>query len=86
MLKAERYQGREVTVRGWYRRAPVPYVEIREIECEGRTSRSWIPLYYRLSAIALIAIGLLIAIAPDGIWAWFEANCEFFYVSFSRSL
>lgn len=30
--------GREVTARGWYRRSPVPYFELREIECDGETN------------------------------------------------
>lgn len=29
--------GREVSVIGWYRRAPVPYLELRKIVCDGQT-------------------------------------------------
>lgn len=32
VLRAGRYQGKEVRVRGWYRRAPVPFLEIDRLE------------------------------------------------------
>jgi Zn-dependent protease with chaperone function len=32
LLRAERYQGKEVRVSGWFRRAPVPYMEVYRIE------------------------------------------------------
>jgi hypothetical protein len=32
LLRAGRYQGKEVRVRGWYRRAPVPYLQIDRLE------------------------------------------------------
>jgi heat shock protein HtpX len=57
LLKAGGYQGREVVVEGWYRRAPVPYIELRSIEMDGDVTRSWVPLMNKLVAIAVIAIG-----------------------------
>ena len=35
LLKAGTYQGREVTVTGWYRRSPTPFVEIYRVEVDG---------------------------------------------------
>ena len=32
LFRAGQYQGKEVRVTGWYRRAPVPYVEVKHIE------------------------------------------------------
>jgi heat shock protein HtpX len=32
LLRAGRYQGKEVRVRGWFRRAPVPYLELDYLE------------------------------------------------------
>jgi Zn-dependent protease with chaperone function len=32
LLRAGRYQGKEVTVKGWFRRAPTPYLEIYHLE------------------------------------------------------
>ena len=39
LLKAGEYIGRDVEVTGWYRRSPVPYVEIKTIASRGRTRR-----------------------------------------------
>ncbi len=57
LLKAGEYQGREVVVEGWYRRAPVPYIELKSIEMGGDVTRSWVPLMNKLTAIAIIAAG-----------------------------
>ena len=83
LLSAKRYQGREVTVEGWYRRAPVPYVEIKRLTDGEKSIRSWVPVLYRVTAVALLGIGIAVGLMPDALWAWFEANCEFYYVSFS---
>src|SRR5262249_16908562 len=32
LFKAGQYQGKDVRVTGWYRRSPVPYVEVKQIE------------------------------------------------------
>src|SRR5262249_46055916 len=32
LFKAGQYQGKDVRVTGWYRRSPVPYVEVEQIE------------------------------------------------------
>jgi len=82
LLRAERYQGREVTVEGWYRRAPVPYVEIRRLTAGDDTVRSWAPFCYALTAAALLAAGAVIGLTPEAVWAWIDANCEFHFVGF----
>lgn len=41
LLRAGEYVGRQVTVTGWFRRAPVPYLEIKTLEVEGRVLRSY---------------------------------------------
>lgn len=50
--------GQPVTVEGWYRREPTPYVEISKISCEGepelRSSSRWI----QLAVAALASAGL----------------------------
>jgi Zn-dependent protease with chaperone function/Zn-finger nucleic acid-binding protein len=39
LLRAKEYVGEEVTVKGWYRRAPVPYIEIKSMESsEGKSN------------------------------------------------
>ncbi len=80
LLRAGKFNGKEVEVEGWYRRAPVPYLEIKSITCEGRTRRSWVPLVYQLTALALMAAGLVLAAIPGDVSAWFSANCQVYFL------
>ncbi|UCG78890.1 MAG: M48 family metalloprotease [Nitrospirota bacterium] len=57
LLKAGEYQGREVAVEGWYRRSPVPYVEVKAIYSAGELNRSWVPALYKFTAVVLFLIG-----------------------------
>ncbi len=41
LTRAGDFTGREVVVSGWYRRAPVPYLEIREFTIDGQTRRCY---------------------------------------------
>jgi heat shock protein HtpX len=43
LLQAGKYNGRQVTVQGWYRRSPIPHVQIKTLECDGDTVTSYIP-------------------------------------------
>ena len=63
LLKAGGFEGEKVAVEGWYRRAPVPSVELRSIARGDKVTKSWVPLWNRLSALALIAAGLAWAAA-----------------------
>ena len=61
LFKSSQYFDKEITVKGWYRRSPVPYVEIYEYIVDGKVKKIWT---YKLSlviyVIALIAsIGLI---------------------------
>jgi Zn-dependent protease with chaperone function/Zn-finger nucleic acid-binding protein len=62
LLKAGEYEGRDVVVEGWYRRSPVPYVQLKSIECDGKVRKSWVPLVSKLSALIVIAVGILFSI------------------------
>ena len=55
-LKAQKYKGRAVRVTGWYRRAPMPYVEISHIEMEDGDPKDGIACHYRWGHLALAAI------------------------------
>jgi len=61
LLKAGRFQGQNVTVTGWYRRAPVPYLEIMTL----KTAEDTVNCY---TYIAKIIFGIVLAIAGA---AWF---------------
>ena len=63
LFKSTEYFDKIVEVKGWYRRSPVPYVEIYEYTVDGKTKKVWTyTLSKVLYVIALIAlITLLIA-------------------------
>ena len=58
IFKSKEYMDKKIRVKGWYRRCPVPYVEIFEMEIDGKTKKIYI--YY--FAIAAIIILLLVGI------------------------
>lgn len=62
-LRGNRLIGEDVQVEGWYRRAPVPFVEILHFTVNGVRRRSWLRLF-RWGGAVLVALGglaLLIA-------------------------
>lgn len=65
LFKSHKYIDKKIKVKGWYRRSPVPYVEIYEYEIDGTVKKIYtyifsIILYILLAAIgfALILVGL----------------------------
>jgi heat shock protein HtpX len=42
LLRAKHYVGREARIRGWYRRSPVPYVELKTLETAGSVSECYV--------------------------------------------
>lgn len=65
LLRAGNYTGRRVRVTGWYRRSPMPYVQLARIESDGVSARSWAPLVERFSAIAILVFGVVLLARPD---------------------
>ena len=65
LLRAKDLQGKEVEVRGWYRRSPTPYLEIAAITvlAEGRERRCYVRFAKMCAGIALTAIGIFLLIA-----------------------
>ena len=63
LLKAGEFQGANVTVEGWYRRAPVPYIEVRSLIRDGEATKSWVATMNRVSAIAITMAGVAWAVA-----------------------
>ncbi len=62
LLRAKRYIGEEVKITGWYRRAPVPYIEIKTLETKDGKSNCYVFNVKMITAIILIAGGLLLMI------------------------
>ncbi len=56
LFKSKEYFDKEVEVKGWYRRSPVPYVEIYEYVVDGKTKKVY---SYITSKIAYIIIMIL---------------------------
>jgi Zn-dependent protease with chaperone function len=57
LLRAGRYQGKDVRVTGWYRRSPVPYLEVNRIEVLDGS----LPARRCYSYHARLAVGFLLA-------------------------
>jgi Zn-dependent protease with chaperone function len=64
-LKAERFIGHEAVVRGWYRRAPTPFVEVKEMifDTGDRVRCYHYPTKLVLAAL-LVVVGLVMAVLP----------------------
>ena len=58
LFKSKEYMDKKIKVKGWYRRCPVPYVEIFEMEVDGKTKK----IYTYYVAIAAMIIMLLIGL------------------------
>ena len=54
----QKFQRQEVTVKGWYRRSPIPSIEVKTIQSSHHTSRAY-TYYYK---IAFACIGLVISL------------------------
>jgi Zn-dependent protease with chaperone function len=57
LLKAGRYQGKEVEVTGWYRRAPVPYLELASIRAADETQPRRCYTYVMKLMCAALSLG-----------------------------
>ena len=56
LFRYKKFQGKEVSVTGWYRRSPAPYIEVDKIKASDTTTRAY-TYYYKL---AFCIIGLVI--------------------------
>ena len=52
--------GKKVTIKGWYRRAPVPYVEIHEMQVEGYSNKVFKNYALNIGLTITVAIAALI--------------------------
>ena len=51
----------EVEATGWFRRAPVPYLEIKTLKVDGRQRRCYAYHAKLITASAVVVIGLVVA-------------------------
>ena len=48
LFKSQEYFNKVVTVKGWYRRSPVPYVEIKEYSVDGKTKKIYTYAFFKV--------------------------------------
>ena len=60
LLQAQSYQGQRVEVTGWYRRAPIPYIEIKELRTDVDRRGCYIYQAKMAAAVLLMAAGVFL--------------------------
>ena len=63
LLRRARYQNKEAEVVGWYRRAPVPYIELKSIKAKGEGERkcfTYTAKYIWAGILAIIGLVLML--------------------------
>jgi Zn-dependent protease with chaperone function/Zn-finger nucleic acid-binding protein len=70
----DKYRGQEVKVEGWYRRSPVPYLEVKRIQSSSGSSSAY-TYYYRMGAWLLLPLvaALWVFLASDSGMSFVEA-------------
>lgn len=63
IFRRESLQNQEVTITGWYRRAPIPYVELKTLNSSLKQRTCYVYHFKLASAIIVTAIGLFVILA-----------------------
>ena len=56
IFKSKEYFDKIIKVKGWYRRSPVPYIEIKEMEIDGKIKKCYTYTWAKISRIILLII------------------------------
>lgn len=59
LMRGQQLQGVSIEATGWYRRAPVPYVELNTLTAYGQTRRCWVYFFKFFMALAMLLAGML---------------------------
>jgi len=62
LLKSKKYINKTAEIKGWYRRCPVPYIEIYTITVDGKTKKCYSYGFTKGLLYTLIIIGIVISI------------------------
>lgn len=62
LLRAGAYIGRDVTVTGWFRRAPIPYLEIKTMEVDGQFRHCYAYYAKIAAAVLILVVGTAVAL------------------------
>ena len=63
LFRAGEFAGKTVEAVGWFRRSPVPYLELKSITVDGVTRNSYARHFKYGWAVFLIAAGIALAVA-----------------------
>ena len=63
LFRAGDFTGKDVEAVGWFRRAPVPYLELKSITVDGVTRNSYARHFKYAWAVFLVAAGIALAVA-----------------------
>jgi Zn-dependent protease with chaperone function/Zn-finger nucleic acid-binding protein len=66
-LRGQKLVGGHVVVEGWYRRSPVPFVEIKRFTVDGVVRRSWLRHFRWIQAIGVAVVGLFLLCFASGL-------------------
>lgn len=61
LLRASKYINQDVEIIGWYRRSPVPYIEIKKLKIAGEESACFVYHVKLIFSIAVIILGFIMA-------------------------
>ena len=62
LLRAKQYQGEDVKITGWYRRAPIPYIEIKSLETSSGKSNCYVFNVKIACGVILTLIGAVLLV------------------------
>jgi len=60
LMRSRDLQNTEVEIDGWYRRSPVPYIELKTLKAAEMTQRCYVYPVKKIVAISTILIGLFL--------------------------
>lgn len=66
LMRTERYTGREITVEGWYRRSPVPYIEIKRMWVGSNTHTCYVYHMKLIVSLLLFAASIFCFLLSTG--------------------
>ena len=61
LLKSKKYIGKEITIKGWYRRSPIPYIEIKNMIIDGKKKRC-LTYYFTKTFLYLMLVASIVTI------------------------
>ncbi|MDD9933962.1 MAG: hypothetical protein OXT09_10175 [Myxococcales bacterium] len=62
-FRGDKLIGGHEVVEGWYRRSPMPYVEIAHFTADGTKRTSWLRHFRWATAIAVAALGVWLTVS-----------------------